>query len=83
MTIYRKGVHMAVRYPNLTTKGAGPNGTGVYLEIGLLHLQRDLRTIADTVNNDDGVRDRLVDLADTLDRMTSTLDWQTPRTTDQ
>lgn len=82
MTVHREGVHMAVRYPNLTTKGAGPNGTGVYLEIGLLHLQRDLRTIADTLE-DDGVRDRLVDLADTLDRMTSTLDWQTPRTTDQ
>lgn len=78
MTIHRKGIHVAVRYPNLTTKGAGPSGTGVYLEIGLLHLQRDIREIADTLNHDDA-RERLVDLADTLDRMTTTLNWQTPR----
>lgn len=60
---------MAVRYPNLTTKGAGPNGTGVYLEIGLLHIQRDLRSIADTLNNNnDDTQQRLVYLADTVHR---------------
>lgn len=78
MTIQHEGTHMAIRYPNLTTKGAGANGTGVYLEIGLLHLQRDLRELIER-SDDDAMIERLTVFADTLDRMAATLQWQTPQ----